>query len=52
MAQSVKRLTSAQVIISQFVGSNPVLGSVLTAWSLESASDSVCVSVSVSLSNK
>ena len=36
VAQSVKRLTSAQVMISQFVGSSPTLGSALTAqvWSL------------------
>ena len=40
-AQSVKRLTSAQVVISRFVGSSPASGSVLTAWSLEPASDSV-----------
>ena len=35
-AQSVKRLTSAQVMISRFMGSSPTLGSVLTArgWSL------------------
>ena len=46
MAQSVKRLTSAQVMISQFVGSNPVLGSVLTARSLEPASNSVSPSLS------
>ena len=41
MAQLVKRPTSAQVMISQFVGSSPVSGSVLTAQSLETASDSV-----------
>ena len=41
MAQSVKHATSAQVMISQSVGSSPVLGSVLTAQSLEPASDSV-----------
>ena len=35
MAQSVERLTSAQVMISWFVGSSPASGSVLTAWSLE-----------------
>ena len=36
VAQSVKPLTLAQVMISQFVGSSPVSGSVLTtgAWSL------------------
>ena len=40
MAQSVKWLTLAQVVVSQFVSSSPVLGSVLTAQSLEPASDS------------
>ena len=39
MAQSVKRPTSAQVLISQLVGSRPASGSVLTAQTLESASD-------------
>ena len=37
VAQSVKRLTSAQVVISPFVGSSPASGSVLTARSLEPA---------------
>ena len=46
MAQSVKRPTSAQVTISWFVGSSPAAGSVLTAWSLEPASDSVSRSLS------
>ena len=41
MAQLVKRPTSAQVIISRFVSLNPTLGSLLTAQSLEPASDSV-----------
>ena len=41
VAQSVKRPTSAQVMISWFVGSSPVSGSVLTAQSLEPVSDSV-----------
>ena len=41
MAQSVKHLTSAQVMISQFVGSNPMSSSVLTARSLEPPSDFV-----------
>ena len=50
MAQLVKRPTSAQVMISRSVGSSPVSGSVLTARSLEPASDSVCVCVSLSLS--
>ena len=34
VAQLVKRLTSAQVTISRYVGSNPASGSVLTAQSL------------------
>ena len=46
MAQSVKRLTSAQVMISRFVSSSPTSGSVLTAPSLEPASDSVSLSLS------
>ena len=41
VAQSVKRPTSAQVMISWFVSSSPLLGSVLTAQSLEPVSDSV-----------
>ena len=41
MAQLVKHPTLAQVMISQFVGLSPKLGSVLTALSLEPASDSV-----------
>ena len=41
MAQSVKRPTSAQVMISQFVSSSPASGSVLTAESLEPVLDSV-----------
>ena len=44
-AQSVKCLTLAQVMISQFEGSSPALGSVLTAQSLEPASDSVSLSL-------
>ena len=64
VAQSVRHLTSAQVMISQFMGWRPVLGSVLTAQSLEPASDSVspsfsappvltlCVSFSLFLKNK
>ena len=47
VAESVERLTSAEVMISQFVGSSPVSGSVLTAWSLEPTSDSVSPSLSV-----
>ena len=46
MAQSVKRPTSAQVVISRFVSSSPASGSVLTARSLEPASDSVSPSLS------
>ena len=64
MAQSVQHLTSAQVMISRFVSSSSASGSVLTAQSLEPASDSVspslsappsimlCLSVSLSLKNK
>ena len=33
-AQSVKRSTSAQVLISLFVSSSPTLGSALVVWSL------------------
>ena len=46
MPQSVGRLTSAWVMISQYVGSSPASGSVLTAQSLEPASDSVSPSLS------
>ena len=46
VAQSVKCLTSAQVIISQVVNSGPVSGSVMTAQSLKPASDSVSPSFS------
>ena len=45
-AQSVKRLTSAQVVISRFVGPSPTSVSVLTARSPEPASDSVSPSLS------
>ena len=45
MAQEVKHLTSAQVMISQFMGSSPVSGSVLIAQSLEPALDSVSPSL-------
>ena len=41
MAQSVKRPTSARVLISWFMGSSLASVSVLTAQSLEPASDSV-----------
>ena len=46
VAPSVKCLTPARVMISQFVISSPALGSVLTAQNLEPASDSVSLSVS------
>ena len=48
MAQSVKRPTSAQVMISQFIGSSPETGSVLTVQSLKPASDSMSSSLSAS----
>ena len=46
LGDSVKCLTSAQVMISQLVGLSPALGSVLTAQSLEAALDSVSPSLS------
>ena len=46
VAPLVKHPTSAQVMISWFVGLSPASGSVLTARSLQPASDSVCVSLS------
>ena len=46
MAESVKCLTSAQVMISQLLSSSPESGSVLTAQRLEPASDSVSPSLS------
>ena len=46
VAQSFVHPTSAQVMISRLVSSSPVLGSVLTAGSLEPASDSVSPSLS------
>ena len=48
LAQLVKRWTWAQVTISWFMGSSPMSGSVLTALSLEPASDSVSPSLSLS----
>ena len=45
VAQSVKCLTLAQVMISQSVSSSPASGSVRTAQSLEAASDSVSPSL-------
>ena len=64
VAQSVKRPTSAQIMTSRFMSLSPALGSVLTAQSLEPASDSVssslsapsllalCLSLSLSLKDK
>ena len=46
MAQSVKRPTSAQVMISRSVSSSPASGSVVTAQGLEPVSDSVSPSLS------
>ena len=46
VAQSVKHLTSAQVMISQSTSLSPASGSVLTARSLEPASDSASPSLS------
>ena len=46
MAQSVERPTLAQVVISQSVSPSPASGCVLTAQSLEPASDSVSPSLS------
>ena len=48
MAQLVKPPTSAQVVISQFVSLSPPSGSVLTAQSLEPASEAVSHSLSPS----
>ena len=39
VAQLLKHLTSAQVMISRFMSLSPVSGSVVTAQSLEPASD-------------
>ena len=46
VAQSAKRLTSAQIMISPSVSSSPASGSMLTAQSLEPAVDSVSPSLS------
>ena len=46
VAQLVKHPTSAQVVISQFMGLSPESGSVLMAQSLELTSDSVSPSLS------
>ena len=48
MAQSVKRPTSAQVMISQFLGPTPALGSVLTVQNLLGVL-SLCLSLSLPL---
>ena len=45
VAQSVQRLTSAQVMISPFMSLSPISGSLLTAQSLEPAADSVSPSL-------
>ena len=45
VAQLVKHPTSARVMISRFVSSSSASGSVLTARSLEPASDSVSLSL-------
>ena len=50
VAQLVKCLTSAQVMISQFIGLSPTSGSVLTAQSLEPALDFVGLSLSATFS--
>ena len=49
VAQSVKQQTSTQFMISRFVGWSSILGCVLTAQSLESASGSVYPSLSAPL---
>ena len=46
VALSVERPTLAQVMIARLVGLSPMLRSVLTAWSLGPASDSVSPSLS------
>ena len=51
VAQSVERPTSPQVMIPQFVVSSPASGSVWTARSLEPASDSVSLSLSLPCSH-
>ena len=48
VAQLVKHPTLTQVMILWFMSLSPALGSVLTAQSLEPASDSVCPSLSLS----
>ena len=46
VAQSVKRLSVAQVMILRSMSSSPLLGSMLTAQGLEPASESVSPSLS------
>ena len=46
VSQSLELQTSAQVMISWLVSSSPASGSVLTAWSLEPASNSVSPALS------
>ena len=46
VARSLRHPTLAQVMIPRFMGLSPVLGSVLTAWSLQPVSDSVSPSLS------
>ena len=46
MAQSLERLTLTQAMISRPMGSSPASGSMLTAQSLEPASESVSPSLS------
>ena len=48
MAQSVKHLTLAQVMISRLRSLSPASGSVLTAQSLDGACFRLCVSLSLS----
>ena len=50
MAQSVKRPTLAQVLISRFVSLSPASGSVLTAQSLDGACFGFCLLLSLLLS--
>ena len=49
VAQWVKLPTLAQLMISGFLGSSPMSGSVLTPQSLKTASHAVALSLSVSL---
>ena len=51
LAQLVKWLTSAQVMVVGFVCLSPMSDSVLTAWSLEPALDSVSPSLSLPLAH-